>query len=176
MLLTVIRQNHGDVIKFLGDAVLILWPVGKDASEEVQAAATTMACLCALQLLKDCGNYDRGEGENKVELRLHCGVVCGHIHTMCVGEGDRWEYIVSGEPLKAVGDAESEAKTGECCLSAEAYEKVSEHFEAVLMPKGSYRLTGSLKPSSYIAIRYLEIQHAKNLYYNDISSSQGWSR
>ena len=91
---------------------MILWPVDKDASQEMKAAACLMASMCALQLLKDCGNYDRGEGENKVELRLHCGVACGQIHCMCVGEADRWEYIISGAPLKQVGEAESEAGTG----------------------------------------------------------------
>eukprot|EP01041_Mallomonas_annulata_P002681 gene2681-5277_t len=150
LLLSVVRQNSGDVVKFLGDAVLILWPIEFDASDEIQAAAVLMASMCSLQLLKDCGQYDRGEGDNKVELRLHCGVSCGYVHCMCTGETDRWEYIVSGEPLKQVGEAESEAVAGEVCLSGEAYSKVQEHLEGLPMPHGSVKLTGYLKLNSTI--------------------------
>ena len=142
LLLNVVKENSGDVIKFLGDAVLIIWPVDKNVSEDVQSAATLMACLCALQLLKDCGTYDRGEGQNKVSLRLHCGIGAGLVHCMCMGEEDRWEFLISGDPLNQVGVAESEAATGEVCLSEIAFSRIDKKLETKKMPKGSYKLTG----------------------------------
>jgi class 3 adenylate cyclase len=140
----VVQQNHGDTIKFCGDAVMIMWSVDLNAEEEVKSAAVLMASLCALQLLGDCGIYDRGEGNHAVSLRLHCGIGCGEVHCMCVGEAERWEFLISGDPMRQVGIAEPEAGLGEVCLSPEAYARVQNKLETVIMPKGSHKLTGSL--------------------------------
>jgi class 3 adenylate cyclase len=138
--LGVVRDFKGDVIKFCGDAVMIIWPVSNNASTSVQAAAVYLAAKCALQILMDCGNYSRVENTYKVQLRLHCGIGSGLIHCMCLGEDDRWEFLISGDPLRQVGAAESEAGIGEVCMSEEAYSLVSDKFQAVEMPEGSMNL------------------------------------
>ena len=143
------KENAGDVVKFLGDAVLILWPVEQSAEQGVKDAATLMASLCALQLLRDCGMYDRNQGlKNEVSLRLHCGVAAGEVHCMCFGEGERWEFVVSGDPLKQVGKAEGEAGTGECCLSEEAFAHLHGQLESTRCENGCYKLTGKILGTS----------------------------
>jgi class 3 adenylate cyclase len=142
--LGVVDKYHGDVIKFCGDAVIILWPINDDASETLKSKCIQLASVCALHLLADCGEYDRGEGESAVSLRLHCGISSGLVHCMCLGEGDRWEFLISGNPLQQVGKAEAEANLGEVCLSQEAYNYVQNIFQCENMPLGSRRLTGQL--------------------------------
>lgn len=153
MLLTVVRENSGDVIKFLGDAVLIIWPIAIDAREEDKAAANLMACLCALKLLKDCGEYDRGEGTQAVSLRLHCGISSGNIHCLCMGVDKRWEYIVSGDPLKQMGVAESEAEAGEVCVAESVHSFIKEKLESTVTSNGSHKLSGKLCKSFFESLK-----------------------
>ena len=147
-MLGVIKGNYGDVIKFLGDAVLIMWPVELSSHQDVKAATALMASLCALQLLKDCAEYDRGEGQNAVSLKLHCGIGSGLVYCMCVGEGERWEFFISGDPLQQLAEAVPQAKTGEVCLSEVAYRLVRDKLDGKLMPNGSYLLSGKCAVSS----------------------------
>jgi class 3 adenylate cyclase len=56
-LLDIVHENSGDVVKFCGDAVLIMWAVPLDAAEELKSAAALMSAVCALQLLEECGEY-----------------------------------------------------------------------------------------------------------------------
>lgn len=146
-LLGVVEENHGDTIKFCGDAVMIMWSVDKSADEEVKAAVVLMAAVCALQLVGDCGKYDRGEGANAVSLRLHCGMGCGEVHCMCVGDLNRWEYLISGDPVRQVGQAEPEAGVGEVCLSPEAYFYIQHRLESEVTVMSNHRLTGGLRRS-----------------------------
>lgn len=139
-LLGVVRDCKGDVIKFCGDAVMIIWPVSRESTSEVKAATAYLAASCALRILTECGEYSRVENTYKVLLKLHCGIGSGLIHCMCLGEEDRWEFLISGDPLRQVGAAESEAGIGEVCMSEEAYSLVSDKFPAVEMPEGSMNL------------------------------------
>ena len=75
-MLNIIDDCFGDVVKFCGDAVIVVWPVDEDASDEVKSAAVTSSITCARKLIKDCS-----EGN----LALHCGIACGIVHFMCLG-------------------------------------------------------------------------------------------
>lgn len=52
-----------------------------------------------------------------------------------VGAEDRWEYLVAGDPLRQIGEAEPEAKQGEVILSPEAWGLASPDFLAAKTPK-----------------------------------------
>jgi len=157
LLINVVKENYGDVVKFLGDAVLVLWPIDKKSSYTVECASVLMASMCALQLINDCGEYDRGEGENRVSLRLHCGIGSGLVHCMCMGDKERWEYVVSGEPLLQVGQAVASAQTGEVCLSKHCYQLIQDKLEALQTSDGNYKLTGrnaSTSTTTYLNTNY----------------------
>lgn len=55
-----------------------------------------------------------------------------------VGAGDRWEYLVAGDPLRQIGEAEPEATQGEVILSPEAWELASTDFVATKTPQVIY--------------------------------------
>ena len=124
--------------------MLIIFPIEKDRGKVFKEATVLMASLCALQLTQECGQYDRGEGVNRVCLSLHCAVGCGIVNCMVLGEGQVWEYLVAGEPLHQIGQGISNAEKGEVCLSSEAYEYVQEKLEAKrsFPTSSSYILTG----------------------------------
>ena len=145
------RQSGGDVVKFLGDAVLILFPIDPNASYELRAATVLMASLCALKLVSECGKYDSGEGQNAVSLRLHCGVGCGLVHCMCMGVDDRWEFVVSGEPLSQIGVAICEASAEEVSLSTKAFEYVKDLLESKKKAESS---TGVILTGKRATLKY----------------------
>ena len=81
-ILNVIGTHFGDVYKFLGDAVMVIWPLNSNASDTQKMHACTVAVECAKQVMR-VGNYDAVDEdvntneECSVSLRLHCGVACG---------------------------------------------------------------------------------------------------
>eukprot|EP01042_Synura_sphagnicola_P004221 gene4221-5332_t len=106
-----------------------------------------MASLCALRLVHECGNYDRGEGANAVSLRLHCGISSGFVHCMRVGLEDRWEFFVSGSPISSIAEALNAAGTGDVCLCEESYRYVQDILETKRVANTSvYLLTGKRLP------------------------------
>lgn len=159
------KVNSGDVVKFCGDAVLIMWAVPLSASAEVKAAAVLMSAVCALQLLEECGDYRRSRGAGStglsghhnsrsnagssgadrkahslsppkfetIELSLHCGISCGEVNCMTLGDTQRLEFLLSGDVIHQMGGAEGCAKVGEVCLHPAAFAMIQDtlHAEAV---------------------------------------------
>ncbi|CAM9169930.1 unnamed protein product, partial [Scytosiphon promiscuus] len=151
MLIDVVARYGGDIIKFCGDAVMIIWPSESSAPRGVlQASANAMqGAACALAMLNECGEYDVGKGEEAVALRLHCGMGSGQMYGYLVGAEDRWEYLVAGDPLRQIGEAEPEATQGEVILSPEAWELASSDFVATKTPQGNWLLKELREAASF---------------------------
>ena len=174
------------MVKFCGDAVMIMWAVPIDATETVKSAVVTMSALCALQLLEECGVYKKyieytdshlirskslgaraktsinprtftpvAEVNNSndsppptsttpttplrtdtVELSLHCGIACGEVHCMVLGDTQRREFLLSGPVLQYMGEAEALAQAGQVCMHSAAYQRIQHilHAEPVGRP------------------------------------------
>jgi class 3 adenylate cyclase len=150
--LAIIQEHNGDVVKFCGDALMIIWPVDKTACAEVQAITVQMAAGCGLHLLHDSaawnndsassatsGQAPHGRAKESETLGLHCGVASGLLHGMCVGEGERWEFLVSGEVINHVGVACGEAKNGELFLHKGAFALVEGKINCTLASKDCYK-------------------------------------
>ena len=146
------KKHGGDVIQFLGDAVLIVFPYEEMAPPEIARALVLLASLCALELVKECGEYVEGEGHAAVSLKLHCGVSCGLVHGMCLGATERWEYFMAGGPISQVGAVANDAGSGEVCVSAGAFELIRDDLEGKKSPNNnSYKLTGKRAPPKFHA-------------------------
>eukprot|EP00042_Codosiga_hollandica_P058529 m.884049 g.884049 ORF g.884049 m.884049 type:complete len:1470 (-) comp59887_c0_seq2:3899-8308(-) len=125
-LLDIICSYGGDVVKFAGDALSILWVVSKDASTpsacKTLQEATLRACACSLEIHEKMKDYLAIDGPDPVYLRLHMGLGCGQVTAIHVGGiRDRWEYILSGPPLTQIALCEYLAAPGETVLSPEAW-------------------------------------------------------
>ena len=117
-----IFQHAGDVIKFAGDAMQVVWRNRRDTCESLPQLVLR-ASICCLDLLKRLNNFSPVDG---VTLKLHMGVGCGTISEFYVGgHGDKWEYFVAGEPIEQMSDATEEATHGQLVLSAQAYETIN---------------------------------------------------
>lgn len=130
LLVRTISAQGGDVLKFAGDAILVIWPPCEEAPETL----IRRAAQCGLDIkafLQDASlshgvrlSVKVGIGEGNLKL-LHMGGVFG-----------RLEYLAVGDPLVQAFHAEHCATKTELVLSPEAYAQVCEHFIADVLPSG----------------------------------------
>ncbi len=132
----IIARNNGDVLKFAGDAMLVLFPVatgdldstGKKAQvcdEGELDAACALAAKCALELTQSRGGVHKVEEDGvSAVLRMHCAIGCGSYVLYRVGDRDRWESVIAGEPLQQITVAEPCASAGMTACSPEVWPRL----------------------------------------------------
>ncbi|CAK0816123.1 unnamed protein product [Prorocentrum cordatum] len=151
-LLAIINDYRGDVIKFSGDSLTVYFPdfddTGCSAYRRINgeipphgsyghpdlgpmATAVLRASACCVEIHKRFHNYDTSV--DGVKLCLHIGVGCGRVHILQVGGQEppesrhpRCEYIIVGQTLEQISKAEKLAKSGQTCLSPEAWRYVKD--------------------------------------------------
>ena len=124
-MITLIEAESGEVVKFSGDAVTVMFPVkagetlGQATRHAKQAAETMQAAMSEFSTLQT--------SVGPVALGMKIGIGAGEILTALVGGVfNRWEYVIAGDPLRQVAEAEHQAERGDIVLSPEA--------EAILYP------------------------------------------
>ena len=155
-----IEQHGGDIIKFAGDAIMVLFC--KDPFEQTTAAETgsslasptaagrkggkrpgcnrsrsSSASLCDLvHRAVVCASAVHDEFNNYevtegIVLKLHSAVSAGHL-TACVvgGAFERYEFLLQGTPIFELAPALTSAQTGEVFLTDAAYQCAKEVVQA----------------------------------------------
>jgi len=119
-MINVIHEHGGDVVKFAGDALIVVWSIASDsgtadsASEEARHQATLRAVECSLKIREKMLNYN-AEGS---PLYLKMALATGQITQVHIGGVfNRWEFVLIGEPLVELGFANHEAKAGDILIS-----------------------------------------------------------
>ncbi|MCB0172011.1 MAG: tetratricopeptide repeat protein [Anaerolineae bacterium] len=114
-MIDLIEAEGGEVVKFAGDAVMVLFPAGGEplgyaVRRAAQAAdAMQMAMTEFAQLQTSAG---------PVALGMKVGLGAGEVLVMQVGGVlDRWEYVIAGDVLRQVAEAEKQAERGDIILS-----------------------------------------------------------
>lgn len=157
-LIDIVQQYGGDVVKFAGDAVIAVWQIISDdgttnsISRADQWQWTMRAAECALEIRERLSNY-RVENEN---LYLKLAISTGSITTAHVGGVfNRWEFLLTGNPLVEVGIANNIAQAGEILVTPSAWKLIRNdcyadvvEFELKDAIAQGGRLRGLDKPSS----------------------------
>lgn len=116
-----IQVHGGDIVKFAGDALLALWPVG--VTDEDLATVTYRAAQCGL--LVQAVLHDLPVGED-VRLSHRVGIGAGEVLLKHVGGVfGRWEFLVAGAPLAQLSLAGRLAQPGQVVISPEAWKLIS---------------------------------------------------
>eukprot|EP00400_MALV-I_sp_L67-5_P000434 gene434-248_t len=149
-LLRCISEWGGDVLKFSGDALTIVWPVSnhQGASRSLRDA-TMRAAKCCLDMQHELAKQAEPQGHSgkigdecnfndalgdldagsNVRFSMHCGLGAGKVTILQVGgKYDRWEYVVAGPPLEQIAYAEPLAQSGETVLSPNAWQLIADCF------------------------------------------------
>jgi class 3 adenylate cyclase/tetratricopeptide (TPR) repeat protein len=132
-LINIIRNYGGDVVKFAGDAVIAVWTIVSDdgttdsVSRADQWQWTMRAAECALEIRERLSNY-KVENEN---LYLKLAISTGSITTAHVGGVfNRWEFLLTGNPLVEVGIANNLAKADDILITPSSWRLIHNDCEA----------------------------------------------
>ena len=131
-MLDVIDKFGGNVSKFAGDALYIIWPATQSESLEF---CVQMAFLCSVEITDVCNNYavslkehcslkehseknsspsststpsptSNGYDNNQtIYMNVHSGIAVGVMAAVDVGCNGRWEMLFLGQPLTDVATA-----------------------------------------------------------------------
>ncbi|MBM3267163.1 MAG: AAA family ATPase [Candidatus Sericytochromatia bacterium] len=115
-LIDVIGRFGGDIAKFAGDALLVLWP-DEDLDRALESA---VACGRAMQA--EIGRLRAG-----AEIALELKVIVGAGDFALAQPGGvlgRWEWVVMGAPFAALAEAAHRARPGDVALAAGCEEPV----------------------------------------------------
>ncbi len=129
-ILSTVYMYGGDVVKFAGDALFIVWPAevqNPTSRKHMQSVKKAVACAvsCGLEVNAACTDHPiplPHSEPNITYLNVHSGVSVGTMAGMDVGAHDRWEYLLFGSCLKDVAIAEGKAGKGDLVLSPLACE------------------------------------------------------
>jgi class 3 adenylate cyclase len=109
-------SQGGDVFKFAGDAILVVWPRSTEALSKV----TRRAVQCAIQIKEQLTGYkildpDRPEGKKQeMVLNVKLGIGVGKISILHIGGYfGRMEYVATGDPLSQAFDSEGHCRFGD---------------------------------------------------------------
>jgi class 3 adenylate cyclase len=115
-LIEVLLDHGGDVLKFAGDTLIVLFPDrdGAASAESVQhAAAAALVAQVALLDLRECANG--------LVLALKIAIASGELSCALVGgERARWEMVVFGEPMEEASAAALHCAAGAVVLAISA--------------------------------------------------------
>jgi class 3 adenylate cyclase len=187
-MLSIVEKWGGDVVKFAGDALFIVWPTdlrsvdtrlssgpgaarqatqktlrinagntsttvrsnrsAEDAAalEKAMKAALEKAVACGLEICSECSHYEivlddpsshtkaaglldmilpnwlhqapkiGPEAQNVSYLDVHAGVSCGLMAGITIGQKNRSEYFIIGDPIRFAAESEGKASKGELVL------------------------------------------------------------
>ncbi|NTW00503.1 MAG: AAA family ATPase [Oscillochloris sp.] len=152
-LVRVVTAHGGDVVKFAGDGLLALWYGAEDLALLTQRA---VQCGLAVQMMM---SPDVWSGFNSMRtaapLKMRVGVGAGEVTTMHIGGiFGRWELLVTGEPIRQTGLAESQAQPGDVVIAGDAWPLVAAGCAGELLSSGAVRLVAL---TDYLPMRGLDL-------------------
>ena len=121
-IINIIGANGGDIFKFVGDAIMVIWP--PDGSPNFLKNACKRACQCAMDIQRQLNDLEIIEGK-KLSVKIGLGV--GQCHILFVGGlFGRCEYLCVGECMRQACESETHAEHGGQVIMSE---KVRENVE-----------------------------------------------
>jgi adenylate cyclase len=125
-MVAVVRNHHGIIDKYVGDAIMALWGVPIEGENDAYQAVR--ACLeMRVQLAK---LNEKRISRNQPVLRIGMGVNVGSVIAGNIGSNEKMEYTVIGDSVNLASRIESMTKTygTDLLLSHTLYEKVKDRF------------------------------------------------
>jgi len=133
-LIELVSAYGGDVVKFLGDALLVVWPGAQDDL----GAVTCRAAECGIAVAAGFSSF---EVSNGLRLSGKPTVVCGDVLVAAVaGLDGRRRVLIAGEPLSQLEAAAAHAHPGYVTLSTRAGALTAGIGKQVVLPDGHFAL------------------------------------
>jgi len=138
LLIKSIGRSGGDIFKFAGDAMIVLWPPPKSEGSQLELDLLTL-CRQAVQSGLDIKNKLNGAVmfEKKIRLSVKIGFGIGDVTIMHVGGVfQRAEYLPAGDPLTQAFECEHLATGGgQVIVSMQVWDKIKDYFNGEMIQK-----------------------------------------
>merc|ERR1712048_927507 len=115
----IVATEGGDIFKFAGDAMIIIWPINEDdtikQTEEYHVNTMSKAIQCGMNIQKELHATSFSSG---VTLSVKIGIGFGECKLIAFVGGtlDRCEYLACGEPLSQAFLCEHNAQPGQVII------------------------------------------------------------
>jgi len=117
-----VGENGGEVLKFIGDAVLAIFPISSDDDKKIQAVN---ALASAKSVLDAINNDGKGSDENAIPIDLGISLHVGEVTYGNVGGEDRLDFTVIGPAVNLASRLEGLCKiTGNKLLVSRDFEQL----------------------------------------------------
>lgn len=116
--INIIKGYGGDIIKFAGDGLLVIWQY------QNLEKATLLAAQTALEARKELENFRVGERTLSTRIALGAGQIT---LTGLGGVFNRWEMVITGDALDQIVKAQPNLQPGQIVVSAEAWKNLKGH-------------------------------------------------
>jgi len=128
-MIRIIEDYHGQVIKFSGDAMTVLFSTASSGSMQM---AMRRAGECALIMQARMYHFhDIKTSQGRASLSMKVSIGAGEILECSIGGAlGRWEYVVGGDPIVQMATAEHYAAPGQIVLSPQAWFWAKKFFNA----------------------------------------------
>ncbi len=118
-LITTVENHGGQVVKFGGDALSLIWPCDENNMAEAVWRAVQSAFAMQTAMI-NFATVTTTQGE--FELRMKIGVSVGELlEVHAGGEFSRWEYVLAGPPMENMSSAENLAAAGQVVVDEAAW-------------------------------------------------------
>ena len=127
LLINIIGKNGGDIIKFVGEALMVIWPSIDDSEDKNDLQESCIrAFQCAKQITKKMLKLNKEGGMN---LGLKIGIGAGECRIFFAGGTfSRSEFLIVGSAIKQACMSIAQAKDGEIIISEKVYELIHKRF------------------------------------------------
>ena len=118
----ILDHEGGEVVQFSGDSLIATFPAGAGDPPVALAAAVRRAWQSATRMQAAMDEFaTTATSAGPVALGMKIAIGAGEVTGLSVGgtEG-RWQYMIAGDPLGQVAEAEHRARRGEILLSPAA--------------------------------------------------------
>jgi class 3 adenylate cyclase/tetratricopeptide (TPR) repeat protein len=137
-LIDLIAVNGGDVVKFAGDGLYAIWPCM--VHDEDLETITRRAIQSALEIQEKLNDYEVAPGER---LSMRIGIGAGDVLAATVGGVlKRWEFLLTGDPVRQMNAASEIGYPGAVVLSTKAWQLVEPFADGVVIDDDNVRLKG----------------------------------
>ena len=151
LLINIIGKNGGDIIKFAGDALLVIWPQEKRGDE---INSCRRAVQCAMQIMSKLDKLEMIQGRI---LSVKVGLGFGECKVLLVGGiFDRFECLVVGESMRQACTSECHCQGGgEIVVCESVYNLIKEYYDFKEAPP-------DLEHGETDGLKYYKLLGAKN--------------
>jgi class 3 adenylate cyclase/tetratricopeptide (TPR) repeat protein len=182
-LIDLVYEYGGDVVKFGGDAIIVVWPLpdvlpdqtpGEPAPafNDIRRRLTLRAAECAFKIRERLLNYQAHGSTLDLKFSLGTGRVWeSHIG----GVFNRWEFVLVGKPLVEISAANHLANAGDIIAGPSAWELIKEDCDAEpfsfeLEPDGHAGVAARLRKLTNDSQPFTDLKE-KKLFFDDAAQA-----